>query len=37
MRAKRWTRIEYDRLVDKGVFGPQDRIELLGGALALIP
>jgi len=33
MRAKRWTRIEYDRLVEKGAFAPGDRIELLGGVL----
>ena len=33
MRIKRWTSLEYDRLIDKGVFGPQDRIELLGGLL----
>jgi len=32
---KRWTRIEYDRLVDQGVFGPSDRIELLGGVLVV--
>ena len=33
MRAKRWTRAEYDRLIDRGAFGPGDRIELLGGVL----
>jgi Uma2 family endonuclease len=32
---KRWTRVEYDRLIDKGVFGPEDRIELLGGLLVV--
>ena len=35
MPAKRWTRIEYDRLIDKGVLGPENRIELLGGALVV--
>ncbi|MGH7385072.1 MAG: Uma2 family endonuclease [Candidatus Rokuibacteriota bacterium] len=35
MPIKRWTRVEYDRLVEKGVFGPEDRIELLGGALVV--
>ena len=35
MPTKRWTRIEYDRLIDKGVFGPKDRIELLGGLLVV--
>ena len=33
--TKRWTRVEYDRLIEKGVFGPEDRIELLGGALVV--
>jgi hypothetical protein len=35
MPAKRWTRIEYDRRIDKGGFGPQKRIELLGGGLVV--
>jgi Uma2 family endonuclease len=35
MPTKRWTRIEYDRLIEKGVFGPKDRIELLGGLLVV--
>src|SRR5262245_8062988 len=30
---KRWKRVEYERLVDKGVFGPDDRIELIDGLL----
>jgi Uma2 family endonuclease len=33
--TKRWTRLEYDRLIENGVFGPEDRIELLGGALVV--
>lgn len=33
--TKRWTRLEYDRLIEKGVFGTEDRIELLGGALVV--
>ena len=32
---KRWTRTEYDQLIEKGVFGPEDRVELLGGALVV--
>jgi Uma2 family endonuclease len=32
---KRWTRLEYDRLIERGVFGPEDRIELLGGLLVV--
>ncbi|MGH7278960.1 MAG: Uma2 family endonuclease [Candidatus Rokuibacteriota bacterium] len=30
---KRWTRVEYERLVDKGVFMPGDRVELIDGLL----
>jgi Uma2 family endonuclease len=30
---RRWTRVEYDRLVDCGVFAPGDRMELIGGQL----
>ena len=33
IRTKRWTRLEYERLVDLGAFGPGDRIELVGGDL----
>lgn len=29
----RMTRLRYDRLVDAGVFGPEDRVELLDGLL----
>ncbi len=32
---KRWTRLQYDRLIECGVFGPGDRIELLGGMLVV--
>jgi len=35
LRTKHWTRVEYDHLIEKGVFGPDDRIELLGGALVV--
>jgi Uma2 family endonuclease len=35
MPAKRWTRIEYERLIDEGAFGEENRIELLGGALVV--
>jgi Uma2 family endonuclease len=31
--TKRWTRLEYERMVDLGVFQPGDRIELVGGQL----
>jgi hypothetical protein len=32
-RSRRWTRAEYDRLIDLGVFLPGERIELIGGEL----
>ena len=35
IRTKRWTRLEYERLIDLGIFGPGDRLELLGGQLVL--
>ena len=31
--AYRWTREAYDRAVEAGVFGPDDRLELIDGAL----
>ena len=33
VRARRWTRAEYDRLIDVGTLGPGDPVELLGGEL----
>jgi Uma2 family endonuclease len=35
IRTKRWTRAEYDRLVELGAFGPADRLELLAGDLVV--
>jgi Uma2 family endonuclease len=32
---KRWTRLEYARLIECGAFGPDERIELLGGLLVV--
>lgn len=32
-RARRWTRAEYDRLIEVGVFHPGEPVELLGGEL----
>jgi hypothetical protein len=29
--ARKWTRLEYERLVEAEFLGPEDRIELLGG------
>lgn len=34
-RTRRWTRAEYDRLIDKGVFQPDERLELLAGHLVV--
>jgi hypothetical protein len=34
-RERRWTRVEYDRLIDTGVFKPGEPIELLGGLLVV--
>jgi len=31
--TRRWTRVEYERLVELGVFRPDERLELLDGAL----
>jgi Uma2 family endonuclease len=33
MRTRRFTRVEYERLVDLGAFQPDDAIELIGGEL----
>jgi Uma2 family endonuclease len=33
IRTRRWTRAEYDRLIEIGVFRPGDPVELLGGDL----
>ena len=34
-RTKRWTCLEYERLVDLGAFGPEERLELIGGQLVV--
>jgi len=31
VRNRKWTRVEYDRLVDAEILGPADRVELVGG------
>lgn len=33
LRLRRWSRVEYERLVECGFFQPGDRIELIGGQL----
>jgi Uma2 family endonuclease len=31
--VRRWTRVQYEQLVDKGVFEPSERVELIDGLL----
>jgi Uma2 family endonuclease len=33
LRLRRWSRVEYERLVQCGFFQPGDRVELIGGQL----
>ena len=33
--TRRWTRVEYDRLVELGVFQPDERLELIDGLLVV--
>ena len=35
IRTRRWTRVEYDKLIDTGFLGPGDKVELLGGQLCV--
>lgn len=35
VRTRRWSRGEYDCLIDKGVFPPGERLELVGGELVV--
>jgi Uma2 family endonuclease len=35
LRIRRWTRVEYDRLIDQGVFQPGEHLELLAGQLVV--
>ena len=35
VRTRRWSRVEYERLVDIGVFKPGERLELLDGLLVV--
>jgi Uma2 family endonuclease len=35
VRTRRWTRVEYDRLIEIGIFHPGDKVELLGGQLCV--
>ena len=33
VQERKWTRVEYERLVELEILGPEDRIELIGGAM----
>jgi Uma2 family endonuclease len=35
VRTRRWSRVEYGRLIEKRVFRPEERLELLGGELVV--
>jgi Uma2 family endonuclease len=35
IRVHRWTRRKYDRMIKRGIFGPEDRVELLDGVLVV--
>jgi Uma2 family endonuclease len=35
LNARRWSRVEYERLVEQGVFRPGERLELLDGLLVV--
>ena len=34
-KTRRWTRLEYERLIDIGVFRPDERLELIAGRLTV--
>lgn len=33
--TRRWTRSEYERMIERGIFRPDERLELLGGELVV--
>ncbi len=35
VRTRRWSRVEYERLIDRGMFRPDERLELIGGLLVV--
>lgn len=35
IRTRKWTRLEYERLAEAEILGPEDRIELLGGEMVV--
>jgi Uma2 family endonuclease len=37
VQMKRWTREEYDRMIEAGIFAPGERVELLDGEILMSP
>src|SRR4051812_38316182 len=35
VRTKRWTRVQYERAIDRGIFRDDERLELLDGVLVV--
>src|SRR5262245_65941435 len=35
VRVRRWTRREYERMIDRGIFRPDDRLELIDGQMVV--
>jgi Uma2 family endonuclease len=35
IRTRRWSRVEYERLIEKGIFRPGERLELIDGELVV--
>jgi len=35
VRIRRWRRVEYEKMITKGIFSPDDRLELLDGLLVV--
>lgn len=33
VQERKWTRVEYERLLEAEILGPEDRVELIGGAM----
>lgn len=37
IEPRRWTREEYERMIDHGLFGPEERVELIDGEILRVP